>query len=179
MTIAVLNPATEETIAELERAGVEETDAAVARAKAAFPAWRAVSPQDRARLLRRLATLVEEHTAHKRMGKAVVVTANLIDEPGSNRCVDRGKHRLLVLVDDRHENSEIEITTDNRRDSQHVASHVVEPIEPIRNAGRPFASTESENCTYTESFAQLFATALPRSQRRYGLPASALNVNST
>jgi len=61
MTLAVLNPATEETIAELERAGVEETDAAVARAKAAFPAWRAVAPQDRARLLLRLATLVEEH----------------------------------------------------------------------------------------------------------------------
>ena len=59
--LTVLNPATEETIAELERAGVEETDAAVARAKAAFPAWRAVAPGDRARLLRRLATLVEEH----------------------------------------------------------------------------------------------------------------------
>jgi acyl-CoA reductase-like NAD-dependent aldehyde dehydrogenase len=58
---AVLNPATEEVIAEIEAAGVEETDAAVARAKAAFPAWRAVAPTDRARLLRRLATLVEEH----------------------------------------------------------------------------------------------------------------------
>ncbi|MBV8258178.1 MAG: aldehyde dehydrogenase [Actinobacteria bacterium] len=57
----VLNPATEEVIAELESAGVEETDAAVARARAAFPAWRAVAPADRARLLRRLATLVEEH----------------------------------------------------------------------------------------------------------------------
>ena len=57
----VVNPATEETLAELESAGVEETDAAVARAKAAYPAWRAVSPTDRARLLRRLATLVEEH----------------------------------------------------------------------------------------------------------------------
>src|ERR1700730_101961 len=57
----VLNPATEEPLAELESAGVEETDAAVARAKAAFPAWRAVAPTDRATLLRRLATLVEEH----------------------------------------------------------------------------------------------------------------------
>src|SRR5256714_8783989 len=61
MTLTVLNPATEEPIAELEQAGVEEADAAVARAKAAFPAWRAVAPSDRARLLRRLATLVEEH----------------------------------------------------------------------------------------------------------------------
>src|SRR5437016_9664237 len=61
MTLTVLNPATEQPIAELEQADVEQTDAAVARAKAAFPAWRAVSPDDRARLLRRLATLVEEH----------------------------------------------------------------------------------------------------------------------
>jgi acyl-CoA reductase-like NAD-dependent aldehyde dehydrogenase len=58
---AVLNPATEEVIAEVEAAGVEETDAAVARAREAFPAWRAVAPADRAGLLRRLATLVEEH----------------------------------------------------------------------------------------------------------------------
>jgi acyl-CoA reductase-like NAD-dependent aldehyde dehydrogenase len=61
MSVTVVNPATEERIAELEQAGVEETDAAVARAKGAFPAWRDVAPNDRARLLRRLATLVEEH----------------------------------------------------------------------------------------------------------------------
>jgi acyl-CoA reductase-like NAD-dependent aldehyde dehydrogenase len=59
--LSVLNPATEETIAELEQAGVEQADEAVARAKAAFPAWRAVPPPGRARLLRRLATLLEEH----------------------------------------------------------------------------------------------------------------------
>jgi len=61
MNVAVVNPATEETIATLAEAGVEETDAAVARARAAYPGWRAVSPADRGRLLRRLATLVEEH----------------------------------------------------------------------------------------------------------------------
>jgi len=59
--LRVVDPATEETIAELEQAGVEEADAAVARAQAAFPAWRAVTPEDRGRLLRRVATLVEEH----------------------------------------------------------------------------------------------------------------------
>jgi acyl-CoA reductase-like NAD-dependent aldehyde dehydrogenase len=59
--LTVLNPATEEPIAQLEQAGVEETDAAVARARAAFPVWKGVAPTDRARLLRRLATLVEEH----------------------------------------------------------------------------------------------------------------------
>ncbi len=61
MTLTVLNPATEEPLAELQQAGPEETDAAVARAKAAFPSWRAVAPADRARLLRRLATLIEDH----------------------------------------------------------------------------------------------------------------------
>jgi betaine-aldehyde dehydrogenase len=61
VTLAVVNPATEETIAELAPAGVEETDAAVAAARAAFPAWREVAPADRARLLRSLATAVEEH----------------------------------------------------------------------------------------------------------------------
>jgi acyl-CoA reductase-like NAD-dependent aldehyde dehydrogenase len=61
MSLTVLNPATEEPIAELQQAGVDEVDEAVARAKAAFPAWRALAPADRARLLRRLATLVEEH----------------------------------------------------------------------------------------------------------------------
>ncbi|MBV8598201.1 MAG: aldehyde dehydrogenase family protein, partial [Actinobacteria bacterium] len=61
MTLTVLNPATEEPLAELEQADVEQTDAAVERARTAFPAWRDVAPADRARLLRRLATLVEEH----------------------------------------------------------------------------------------------------------------------
>src|SRR5262245_48818729 len=61
VTVVVVNPATEEPIAELEAAGVDEADEAVARARAAFPAWRSVAPADRACLLRRLAALVEDH----------------------------------------------------------------------------------------------------------------------
>jgi betaine-aldehyde dehydrogenase len=72
-TLEVLNPATEKPIAKLERAGVEETDRAVAAARAAYPAWRAVKPADRARLMRRLATIVEEH----RDGLAHLETANV------------------------------------------------------------------------------------------------------
>jgi betaine-aldehyde dehydrogenase len=55
MMLAVLEPATEQVLAEIPRAGVEEADAAVARAKAALPAWRAVAPADRAKLLYGLA----------------------------------------------------------------------------------------------------------------------------
>jgi acyl-CoA reductase-like NAD-dependent aldehyde dehydrogenase len=59
--LSVLNPATEQPIVELDEAGVEEADEVVARAKAAFPAWRDVAPAARAALLRKVATLVEEN----------------------------------------------------------------------------------------------------------------------
>jgi acyl-CoA reductase-like NAD-dependent aldehyde dehydrogenase len=59
--LSVLNPATEETIVELDEADVEQADEAIARAKSAFPTWRAVPPAGRAKLLRRVATLVEEN----------------------------------------------------------------------------------------------------------------------
>jgi acyl-CoA reductase-like NAD-dependent aldehyde dehydrogenase len=57
--IEVVEPATERVMAEVPRAGAEEVDAAVARAKAAFPGWRAVTPSDRAKLLRDLADALE------------------------------------------------------------------------------------------------------------------------
>jgi acyl-CoA reductase-like NAD-dependent aldehyde dehydrogenase len=60
MTLTVLEPATGAVLAEVPRAGVEEADAAVARAKAAYPAWRAVVPAERARLLHRLADALAE-----------------------------------------------------------------------------------------------------------------------
>jgi acyl-CoA reductase-like NAD-dependent aldehyde dehydrogenase len=58
--IQVVEPATANVMAEVPRAGVEETDAAVARAREAFPAWRRVDPADRAALMHRLADALEE-----------------------------------------------------------------------------------------------------------------------
>ena len=58
-TLQVLEPATEAVLEEIPRAGVEEADAAVARARAAYPGWRAVAPADRAKLLHRLADEIE------------------------------------------------------------------------------------------------------------------------
>src|SRR5260221_12931698 len=60
-TLAVVEPATEAVLAQIPRAGAEEADAAVARAKAAFPAWRDVAPADRARLLHGLADALAGH----------------------------------------------------------------------------------------------------------------------
>jgi acyl-CoA reductase-like NAD-dependent aldehyde dehydrogenase len=60
--IAVIEPATEQVMAEVPRAGVGETDAAVEHAKRAFPDWRAVSPSERSALLHGLANAIEERT---------------------------------------------------------------------------------------------------------------------
>jgi acyl-CoA reductase-like NAD-dependent aldehyde dehydrogenase len=57
--IQVVEPATEQVMAELPRAGVEETDAAIERARKAFPDWRAVTPADRSSLLHRLTEAID------------------------------------------------------------------------------------------------------------------------
>jgi betaine-aldehyde dehydrogenase len=57
--LEVLNPATEEVVESLEPATEDDADAAIARARDAFPAWRDVQPDDRSRLLRRLADALD------------------------------------------------------------------------------------------------------------------------
>ena len=58
-SLEILNPATEARVRTVQMATREETDSAIERAAAAFPSWRAVSPADRAHLLRRFAAAVE------------------------------------------------------------------------------------------------------------------------
>jgi acyl-CoA reductase-like NAD-dependent aldehyde dehydrogenase len=59
-SLEVVEPATERVLATVARGAAQDIDEAVARAKAAFPAWRAVAPGDRARLLERLVIRMEE-----------------------------------------------------------------------------------------------------------------------
>jgi len=60
----VINPATEQVVTTVESLDVEETDAAIARARKAFPGWRVVAPGDRARLMRRFAEAVDADREH-------------------------------------------------------------------------------------------------------------------
>src|SRR5579872_4887009 len=60
-TLRVIEPATEKVLAELKEAGVTEADEAVAKAKAAYPAWKAVTPKDRATMMRRIASAIDKH----------------------------------------------------------------------------------------------------------------------
>jgi len=57
----VVDPATEQVVATVEHADAAAADAAIERAARALPAWRAVAPADRGRLLRRFADVVDAH----------------------------------------------------------------------------------------------------------------------
>src|SRR6185312_14650992 len=58
--LQVVEPATEAVLAELPHADAADADAAVARAKAAYPAWRNIAPGARAEILRNIARKVTE-----------------------------------------------------------------------------------------------------------------------
>lgn len=61
-TMPATSASTGEHLATITRCGKEDVDAAVAAAKAAFPAWSSVDRAQRARLLHRLADWVEENS---------------------------------------------------------------------------------------------------------------------
>ena len=60
-THVVINPATAAPVVELPLASLADADAAIEAAHAAFPAWRAMPPGERAALLRRFAAVVDAH----------------------------------------------------------------------------------------------------------------------
>ena len=57
----LISPVTGQVIREVPSATLEETDTAIERSQAAFPAWRDVAPGERARLLRAFAAVVDAH----------------------------------------------------------------------------------------------------------------------
>ena len=59
--LSIINPATEQPVASVEMYDLEEANRAIDRAQKASPAWRAVTPGDRARLLRRFSETVDQH----------------------------------------------------------------------------------------------------------------------
>ena len=73
-TIAVVNPATEEPIAEVVRGTAEDVDRAARAAAAAFPGWSQTPIDERAKALRRLADLIEN--------RADEITRLIISEVG-------------------------------------------------------------------------------------------------
>ena len=61
-TMPVLNPATEEVLAQCPRASKDQLDAAVAAAKAAYPAWAATPIEERRKLVIKMAEAIEANS---------------------------------------------------------------------------------------------------------------------
>jgi betaine-aldehyde dehydrogenase len=80
----VVNPATGEVIASAPLSTKPDVDAAVAAARAAFPAWAATPPGERGRALLRIADMVEERA----------------EEIADLESADAGKPRAAVLEDE-------------------------------------------------------------------------------
>ena len=59
-TVATIDPATNRPIAEIAAAQPEDIDRAVRAAREALPAWRALAPEKRSRILLRIAELIED-----------------------------------------------------------------------------------------------------------------------
>ena len=87
-TIDTHNPATGEVLAKLARGRRADVDAAVAAAKRAFPAWAALDPNERARILWKAGELIAARVAELAKlesldtGKAIA-TATIVDVPRS------------------------------------------------------------------------------------------------
>jgi malonate-semialdehyde dehydrogenase (acetylating)/methylmalonate-semialdehyde dehydrogenase len=83
----VFNPATGEVIRQVALAGQADVEAAVAAARAAFPAWRETTPLRRARILTRFRELMEQHRDELAMLACEEHGKTLADAAGS---VQRG-----------------------------------------------------------------------------------------
>ena len=60
-TFTIINPSNEEVVKEIALADIAETDAIIEKAAKAFQSWRHVNPGDRARIMRKFATVIDEH----------------------------------------------------------------------------------------------------------------------
>src|SRR5262249_32496152 len=60
--LKVLDPSTGEVLAEAARGNAEDVDRAVAAAREAFPAWRRLTPAERAKVLTAVADVLDAHT---------------------------------------------------------------------------------------------------------------------
>ncbi len=77
-TLAVVNPATEETLAQLPMASIADLDRALAAAQRAWPLWRAHAPVVRGRILKKAAELLRSRSeqiavnATREVGKSII-----------------------------------------------------------------------------------------------------------
>ena len=108
-TVRVVNPATEEVIAEVPAHGAADVDVMVRRAHEALGPWRALAPADRARLLRRFAEVVDAHRDELALLETRNVGKPLADSVGEVAMVADVLHFYAGAVD-KHTGSTIPVS---------------------------------------------------------------------
>jgi 1-pyrroline dehydrogenase len=100
-TMEVLNPATEEVIAEVARSTGEDVDRAVEAAKRALPEWLETTPGERQELLLKLADTIDEHAEEltelesRNAGKPLALARDEMPVSSDNIRFFAGAARLL------------------------------------------------------------------------------------
>lgn len=181
-TLGIVNPATEETVAEVAYGGADDAHAAVDAAVAALPAWRAKTAYERAAILHkatalirarldeigRLLTLEQGKPLAEAKGE-IAATANWIDW-----CAECGKRLYGQIVPASAANKRIFIT------HQPIGvCAVISPWNfPVLLAGRNIAAALAAGCTVVSrpaSQTPLALAAVFACLHEAGLPAGAGN----
>ncbi|MEV8285562.1 aldehyde dehydrogenase family protein [Streptomyces niveus] len=178
-TIAVVNPATEQVIAEVPAGTAEDVDAAVRAARAAFPGWAATAPAERAARL----TALRDAMAARKDEIAETVTAEL----GSPLRLSKAVHASVpVAVAGSYAELAASYAFEERIGNSTV---LMEPVGvvgaitpwnyPLHQIVAKVAPALAAGCTVvvkpaedTPLTAQLFAEAVHEA----GLPAGVVNV---
>src|SRR5437879_3950515 len=100
-TLAVLNPATGETIADVPNMSAGEVDEAVERAKKALPEWLDATPKERSELLHKLADVIDENAEElaqiesRNVGKPLMASRDEMPFSADNLRFFAGAARVL------------------------------------------------------------------------------------
>lgn len=179
----VTDPATGETIASVARMGATDARAAVDAAQAAFPAWAALLPQERATILRRWFDLI----THSREDLALIMVA----EQGKPLSEARGEidyaAGFVEFYAEEAKRPNIEGVTSHLADAEvevwrepvGVAALITPWNFPCAMITRKAAAALAAGCTcvvHPSAETPLSALALAELARRAGFPQGVFNV---
>ncbi|MGH3852509.1 MAG: aldehyde dehydrogenase family protein [Pseudonocardiaceae bacterium] len=177
--LAVINPATERSIATVPDGTERDVDAAVATARAAFPAWAATSPQERAGHLRRLASGLQARTEEI----AHTITAEMGAPLAFSRRVQAG---LPVTVMSSYAELTASFSFEEKIDNSLVILNPVGVVAaitpwnfPLHQVVLKVAAALAAGCIVIvkpSELAPLSADLLAELARDAGLPAGVLNI---
>ncbi len=182
-SIAVVDPSTEEVIAQVAAAGAEQVGAALASARTGFDTWRARSAWERSAVLRDMATRIRAAEADL----AAIITA----EQGKPSAQALGEVRATAdqfdwCADEARRVYGRIVPAQNPSDRIHVYLEPIGPVLafapwnfPMLLPGRKIAAALAAGCSVlvvAPVEAPLSSLALGRIGLQAGLPAGALNV---